>query len=669
MDIKTFWHQYDAADKKFKKWETRADQVIQRYRDETKAGEPNLEQSFNILHANTAVLMPSLFSAIPKPDIQRRYKDDDPDAKQGGDVLSRALEFIMDDGDFYAFGVESVRDYLLPGMTIPKVRYVPLISAVRKEEDLTRGWEDTATDPELHYYRENGDRVDPAEVQFDEQRAFYSFNVEEVVDEHVVIERWPWKNFRHQVAKRWKDVRWIDFISFLDEKELKRRFKGKAADIKLTVDATGDSGERDSEFKATHAEIHEVWFMGDRKVRTAVRDGKKWLEERGDPLKLKDFWPTPKPLMAIDTNDSMQPIPPFVLYQDQADELDKITRRISKLIGALKLVGIYAGSEKALLQQVFESDENRMIPVPDWHTIKDSGGLRGLVEWLPIEEVGKVLTALFREREQIVAQIFELTGIADIQRGSTDPRETKGSQVIKAQFANRRTLTPRQDVERFFRDVLRIAAEILAEHFEIDTLQRMTGLEIEKPVEKLLRTQLERQYRIDIETDSTVAPDEEREQANMAKALQAVTQFITGMAPLIQQGMPLKIVIQLLKVYLRKFRWGKDIEEALEALERNPPKPAPDPEMMKMQAEMHRDQQQFQQDQQAAQAELQRDQQKFVIEIRGMLQKLALDQRQGQQELVQDQAAHDQEMVQDAEKHDQELRQKREIEAATSTDE
>ena len=325
------------------------------------------------------------------------------------------------------------------------------------------------------------------------------------------------------------------------------------------------------------------------------------------------------------------------------------------------MAGLYAGQEKDILKKLFEADENQMIPVADWGSIQSSGGISGLVDWLPIEQVGKVLTALFREREAIIQQIFELTGIADIQRGSSDPRETKGAQTLKAQFASRRSLTPKQEVERYFRDCIRISAEIMAEHFDAETLQRMTGLEVPEEVSKLLKDELSRQYRIDIETDSTVAPDDAAEQANMAKALEAITGYVSTMSPLIASGqMPAQAASKLLKVYLRKFRWGREMEEVMEELERNPPPPQPDPEAEKMKAEMQMKQQEMQADLQKMQAEFQMKQQEAQLDMQIKQQEFQIKQLESQQDLRQDQQEHLQELRQDRETHLVELEQLRE---------
>ena len=91
MDIKEFWRQYDISDKEHKKWEKRADKVLKRYRLETENGDGTVAPSFNVLWANTSVLEPGLFSQVPKPDITRRYKDDDPIGAHGSKIIERSL--------------------------------------------------------------------------------------------------------------------------------------------------------------------------------------------------------------------------------------------------------------------------------------------------------------------------------------------------------------------------------------------------------------------------------------------------------------------------------------------------------------------------------------------------------------------------------------------------
>ena len=63
------------------------------------------------------------------------------------------------------------------------------------------------------------------------------------------------------------------------------------------------------------------------------------LDEQPPSMDLEGFFPWPRPLFATMTNESLQPVPDFYYYQDQADELDKVTNRLARVMDAMKVVG------------------------------------------------------------------------------------------------------------------------------------------------------------------------------------------------------------------------------------------------------------------------------------------------------------------------------------------
>mgnify|MGYP003331216572 CR=1 FL=1 len=82
------------------------------------------------------------------------------------------------------------------------------------------------------------------------------------------------------------------------------------------------------------------------------------VDEKDDPLGLEGFFPCPKPLYATTTSDSLVPVPDFVLYQDQAVELDILSDRIDGLVKALRVSGVYDASQPALQRLMTEGDNN-----------------------------------------------------------------------------------------------------------------------------------------------------------------------------------------------------------------------------------------------------------------------------------------------------------------------
>ena len=339
--------------------------------------------------------------------------------------------------------------------------------------------------------------------------------------------------------------------------------------------------------EAKRAVLWEIWDKPSRK-RIVIADGfDRVVEETADPLGLAGFFPVPEPLYAVRTSDSRVPIPEFTLYQDQALELDELATRKRHLIAALRARGVYAGVLGEVERLLTEAGENEMIPVKDWDQFRDKGGLAAAIEWLPIERIAQVIVSLNAHMAQLKAEIFEVTGLSDIVRGSTQASETATAQRLKGSFGTMRMQPRQRPMQRFVRDALRLKAEVIAEHFRPETLARMTGRPVPPAVAALLRDERLRGFRIDIETESTVQPDAEAERRNAVEFLTASTQFFTGIAPLIgaaPQSAPM--FLEMFRAAARSFKPGRRLEEVIgrtsdalirqaEAAAAAPPPPGP----------------------------------------------------------------------------------------------
>src|SRR5690606_38618659 len=119
------------------------------------------------------------------------------------------------------------------------------------------------------------------------------------------------------------------------------------------------------------------------------------------------------------------------------------------------------------------------------------GGLDSAIAWFPMEPTGLALRELVQQREQNKSNIYEVTKIADVMRGVSDPSETLGAQQLKAQWGSMSIHAMQREVARFCRDLFRLKAEVIANQMSWDTLVLMTGIEVAPDqrgeVETLLR--------------------------------------------------------------------------------------------------------------------------------------------------------------------------------------
>ena len=126
--------QYDKA---FREWEARVPRIIKRYRDDSRTrNNPNAR--FNILWSNVQVIKPAIFARLPRPDVSRRFRDNDPIGRVASMMLERALEYEIEHYSDYRSAMDNaVLDRLLGGRGTAWVRYEPHI--VAEQNDLNTG--------------------------------------------------------------------------------------------------------------------------------------------------------------------------------------------------------------------------------------------------------------------------------------------------------------------------------------------------------------------------------------------------------------------------------------------------------------------------------------------------------------------------------------------------
>lgn len=606
-----------AAEKAQAKWVERGKKVERIYNDERELTSSR-GRKFNILWSNVETLRPAVYMQTPKCKAVRRYRDRDPHARFASMLIERGVQTSCELYDLDSQIDQAVRDRLLPGRGQVWVFYAP--------EFVGEG---------------------------DQQILAY---------ENVFVEYVAWTDFLHSVTRTWTENRWVARRFHKTRKELRKWLEELGFDVgaaeKVSMDVSSDSAGADEGLKddRAKAKIWEVWDKDSGQViYVAPGSGTDAILGQKPPaVKYKDFWPCPRPLLATTTAKSLIPTPDYALYQDQAEELNALSARISALQRALKVVGVYA-AESPELAEMIEASDNRMIAVKNWAMFAEGGGAKGRIEWFPIEQVAAVLKGLYEMRDQAKQTLYEVSGLGDILRGVTDPGETATAQGIKAKWGSQRIRRLQKDVQRFVADVMRLKAEVISEQFKFESILALGAVDEEllnkyvpppppqappqappqqpgmnggqppdpammqmqqqqqammakqahqqavqqflTEVEKLLRDDMARSFRIDVETDSTLEPDQAEEKQAAVEFMTAMTGFMKEAAPMAAAGPEAaKLVGELLLFGVRRFdkveQLEQVIEQAVEAAAK-PREPQPDPEMLKVQAEAERSKQEL----------------------------------------------------------------------------
>ncbi len=569
------------AYKREKNWRKDAKRLVEMFECERRR-----DTLYNILYANTETMSPALYNTTPRPDVRRRFKGEDDIARAGGLVLQRVLEFLLDNNlqdspHFDTIIEQALLEALVVGRGVVRFRY--------------------------------------------------EFSGEQRIEsEGISAEIVAWQRFRHAYAKQWKDVSWVAFQHFMTREQLRENFGDIANRLPLNVSsAEADHNEDEDSWQGGEndegqkylGQVWEIWDKNSRKVYFISPDlPEQMLRVADDPLHLSGFFPIATPLMFFPKISSLEPVPLYAAYEGQAKELNRITLRIARIIEALKVRGFY-DSTVGGLDRVLEADDNELIAAENVVAMQQGQTLDRSIWLMPLNELVLVLQQLYTQRDQIKQIIYEITGISDIIRGSSSAYETATAQNYKNQWGALRLRRLQKQVSMFVRECLRVMGEI-ATRMQPETLIKMTGLQFPRQAEQqqaqmilqqlqgqagqlqmmaqqdpragqqlqaldgqmqqyqavlnkpnwetilqFLQNSVVRNYRIDIEANSTIEPEAAEDGQKLGEFLNAFAQFMNGIAPLVQQGyLPIEAGKEMLLAITRKYRFGEDVEDSLKQI-------------------------------------------------------------------------------------------------------
>lgn len=587
------------------------------------------QDGVNIIHANIDVLKPLLFSDIPDPIVRRRFggdgSDNDPTDRIAALVSQRFAQYLID-VSFFEEAMEKARDdWLIPGRGTARVTYstdyreVPVINPM-----------------------DGNPVMDPTTGQ--------PMLTEEKYNEKVKVRHWPWARTFYSAANSWDENRWIGFEIPMTKEEIKERFDGKReAEGELAVSEqmdypisglTGKNNEshaqemkgwepdKDDESSGTRSInahdqciVFEIWDKKAGKViwwspnyRTDI------LDTMDDPLELEGFFNSPRPLLATTKNGNLIPRPDIAYYQARADEIDLATIKLASILKMLSVSGLYPGKMNAEVKTLVDGSSNTLVAVQEWTAFLENGGVNNVVQWLPITEMVQVMQALVVLREQSKQALFEVSGVADIMRGQSDPNETLGAQQMKGNYANIRLRDKQRAMQTFARDVIRIMLEIGLEQFDTKTIADIVNLDLcmtdaelqqklmeeqqaemqwsivaqqaqkagqqppPKPdfpfyektswerVHAVLRDDMSRKFTLTIETDGTILQDQEEDKKQRVEFLSAFIQMTEKLLPAAMSGaFPMKVAKEMLLFVVRGFPKSRTLEGMLAELPEEAP--------------------------------------------------------------------------------------------------
>lgn len=475
--VKRYLTEIRVYDNGVKPWTDCVKNILNRYRNKWATPDFGQRRRYALLWSTVQTQIPAMFAHVPIPIVERRWKDsEDITASICAEVLQRAITYELERDEFEASVTGSVFDYIIAGRGVVWLR---------KEVDQGKPIDDGDTNGET------GEEADENASEAGSDKTNEEV-VREVLDERICVDEVPWSDFGHTLARNWKEVTIVWRKLYMTRDQLIARFGSKLGNL-VELDYMPTTVSDDKTFQLPPhlyklATVYEVW---DKTTREAIwialgyKDAP--LDRKKDPLELQDFFPCPRPIYTSIDTTSLIPLPDYMMWEDQAKEVDNLTERLGKLISAARVRGAYDASFVELQQLFQESIENDMVPVQKWAEFANKGGIKGSIDFVPLEGFITAITELFNAREQAKRDAAEINGIGDILRGqNAGPEKTATESRISGQFGTLRLQDRQKEIQRFCRDIIRMMGELIAQGFLPETLEQMTGIVLPTAAEKQL---------------------------------------------------------------------------------------------------------------------------------------------------------------------------------------
>jgi hypothetical protein len=567
------------AEKVFEDWQDRCDNIDKQYANLERLASGTRAKEFQMFWANMQVLAPSIYARPPVPVVVPKFKDRRPIFQVASEVAERSANVAFD------------------------LAYIHQAMLLVRDDMVLHGrgclW--------LRHERAKGTKP-----------------------EKVCIEHKGRRDFVHDPARNWYEVQWVAAASYLTREEAKARFSkfsGDAydqAEFKIDRDTRDIGGVDERE----RAKIWEVWHRGLGKVVWIAEGVDVLLDDAPPHLELQGYFPCPRPAYGTTQPGSLVPVPEILYYRDQLEELNKLTGRIHALADAVQVKGFYPSGGNEIADAVeaaikLNSNARLLVPIKDWAAF---GGSKEVIVWLPIDMIAQTITTLVTMRKQIIDDIYQVMGLSDIMRGSTDPNETLGAQQLKMQSGSVRIRDKQSEMARLSKDCVQITTEIILEKFSDQTIMAMSQTQLPRTIEhqqqlaqmqqklamaqqaamgqaqqqmgqnptapdetqaqlmqaqqqiatfaqkptyeqvmQFLRDNRARNFVLDIETDSTIQLDEQREKQQRAEFLQVLAPMIQQLGAMVTaQPAMASFAGEILKFGVAPYRVGRQLDNAID---------------------------------------------------------------------------------------------------------
>lgn len=591
--------------KKFKEdWEKIADKSWAEIKKKTKNGRlwsvtPNslrIRSRYPVWYSIFKIRQPLVFARIGIPIGRDTTQDGSDNVGAAAAMCLERLAINIAKGFNFFDTFAAARDDLL-ATNFAEVRGYYERSTVKQKvrEYLTYSPSDTGE--EGNFVTAEGEIVYSDDIyQDDEGKYFIEHNqVVDIDSEKVYLCHVLYKNiFIDPGITNYDRCKRIAFEECYSRNDFKRIFGMQAyLDLPQPNEDMPGSGEADQ--KEQNIYVYEYWDIYEKETKWLPKDGDKFIvpksdyqpeeyddfeEEKAGLYGLKNFFPCPPPLVINAPTDEFWPTPEFFQLLDMIEDLHNVFSKMVQTTKAIRTRLIYDASIEGLKEALNELGNTEAIGVSNLsQSLASNGGsLAGVVQAIPVAELIEGLNQLYIALNQRLESIYKLSGTSDLLQGLTveNSGKTLGERQIEEKYATNQLYEFQRKMAEFVRAGYQLLCEMALKNFKDASLDKyiipQTLPEKIKPLYRaalqLLKDDPER-FRVDLDTDSTIALNEQYDKQMRVELVNALTTALEKTATIAQTNLPLvRVELHCLKYLIQGFRQGKmfqaEITEAID---------------------------------------------------------------------------------------------------------
>jgi hypothetical protein len=529
--LKSDWYtRIKAEQKKHKEFRERAKKAVEVYENDHK-GENGAAKEifFPVMRSVVDVQLGALTSKQPQARLSKRFEMEGQDGLC--DKLELAANYFIEKGNMQGEIYQAAEDYLTAGVGGLKLVY----DAELIEQPIIEQAVDEMGNP---YEYDTGE-------------------VEEVIkSESLVAERFEWCNFGWQPAARWKDVDWIYFESDFTVKEFQKKYDVAPSMLEPNKDPGDD-------YKNT-VTVYEIWDKENERRITICDSHDEVLEDDENPLNTEHFYPIAEPMFFALADDELTPCPEFFFWSTMHDRIQKLSEREGKLIARYKDMNFYDQGAFTDLVTIESAVDGANVPV-DLKKYMTGTGLPDISKVVMAKDNSQTATVLAMVKENIqegLSRIYQVTGIGDIMQAASDPNETATAQNLKHSWGSSRLSAKRFCIENHIRGTIEVMVNTMCKLFEPQSIALAAGEQLSEQEIQILQNSDE--YRIDVETLSTLSIDKDRDQQNAVEMVNALSSVFNP-----QLAIPQPIQLSLINSLVETFPGGRELQQTMDGMQQH----------------------------------------------------------------------------------------------------